>query len=202
MKHLLQIPALLHKGFYKLSSRCSSKNTRYRQLAMMMCAELRCVNLERRTFIMLSFCLPAAYSFAGEETNLNQLTAECIRAAKNYRPIQKDFYYKVLHSVECTGWIGEPDNVELKHPIAMTVRYAGSLKEGHYRLLHSPQKKYGFTVKSDMQGNIKLIPKDKDRINYEFQGIIRQGTILGLWANAKLNKSFALYVYPIKQTDP
>ena len=59
------------------------------------------------------------------------LTAECIRAATIYRPIQKDFFYKVLHTVDYAGWIGEPDNLKLKHPIAMTIRYAGSLKQGY-----------------------------------------------------------------------
>jgi hypothetical protein len=43
--------------------------------------------------------------------------------------------------------------------------------------------------------------KDKELRNYEFQGIIKQGPIMGLWENAKLNKSFAFYAYPIKQMD-
>ena len=154
--------------------------------------------MKSNAFILMSFCLLAAYSFAGEETDLNQFTAECVRAAKNYQPIQKDFFYKVLHTVDYAGWIGEPDNLELKHPIAMTIRYAGSLKQGQYWFQHSPQKKFGFTVRSDIQSNLQFVTKHKEFLNYEFQGVIKQGTIMGLWENAELNKSFAFYAYPIK----
>jgi len=149
----------------------------------------------------MGLCLLAGYSFADGKADLNQLTSRCAQAAKNYRPVQKDFYYKVLHTVEYVGWIGDTNSFELNHPIAMVVRYAGSKKQGHYWFQHKPQKKYAFTVKSDMAGNIKFIPKDHECIDYVFQGIMKKGSIMGLWKNAQDNKSFAFFVYHKEQAD-
>lgn len=159
------------------------------------------VMMKTIAFITMSFCIVVAYASAGQETDLNQLTAKCVRAAQNYRPIQKDFLYKVLHTVEYAGWIGDADGLKLRHPIAMAVRYAGSRKQGHYWYLFNPQKKFAITVKTDMDGNINLIANDKEMADYTFQGTMKKGIIMGLWKNGDLNQSFALYVYPTNQAD-
>jgi len=161
----------------------------------------RITSLKPKVMLMILICFLPVYSWAGGEAGLNHLTAECVQAAKKFRPIQTDFFYKALHTVEYAGWIGEPNHFELQHPIAMTIRYAGSRKQGYFWFQHSPPEKYDLTVKSDMEGNINLFTQSNDFMNYTFQGIIRNGIIMGLWNNSVQNKAFAFYVYPKSQTD-
>ncbi len=138
--------------------------------------------------------------FAGENADLNRLTTECIKAAKEHKTIKEDFLYKVLHTVSYKGWSGDSNSPELIHPVMLTIRYAGALKEGYYWFPNNPQKKYKFTAKSDIGGNFELFAENADGFkNHKFRGLMKDGIIKGLWGIRAGRKPYAFYVKAIEE---
>ncbi len=134
-------------------------------------------------------------ALAEENVDLNQLTIECVQAANRHQAIQKDFYYKVLHTVQYKGWIGEPTHFELTHPVTMTIRYAGASKKGWYWFNQNPKKKYDIIAKSDMAGNFELVGhSDVGIIGYTFHGLMKDGIIKGVWEKGSGKQAYAFYV--------
>ena len=147
-----------------------------------------------KAIIIFVVCCVFSLSFAEESTDLNRLAGECIEAEKKYKTIQKDFFFKVLHTVEYKGWSGDAHNFELKFPIAMTLQYAGAEKKGYYWFQNNPGKKYHITVKSDSSGNLELVHTIRHELsNYTFRGLMNNGVIKGLWEKGDGKKSFAFY---------
>ncbi len=152
-----------------------------------------------RIIISIFVCLSFSVSFAEETENLNYLTTECIKAVKEHKSIQKDFPYKVLHTVQYKGWSGDSNNLKLTHPAMMTIRYAGASKEGYYWFKKNPQKKHKLTAKSDIEDNFELVEEIGDGFkNYTFRGLMKDGIIKGLWEKGSGKKAYAFYVKVIK----
>ncbi|MDY7030923.1 MAG: hypothetical protein SVY10_03330 [Thermodesulfobacteriota bacterium] len=148
----------------------------------------------KRIVLTLLVYFTFSLSFAGENVDLNRLTDECIDAAKKYKTIQKDFLYKVLHTVEYEGWSGDADNFDLKFPIAMKIRYAGVEKKGYYWFLNDPKRKHHIRAKVDYAGNFELVEIAGSGANNKFYGIMKDGIIKGLWEKSNGKRSFAFYV--------
>jgi len=139
-------------------------------------------------------------SFAENTLDLEQLTSECIEFSKEFKSIQNDFAYKVLHTVQYEGWSGDSKTFKLKYPVGMTIKYAGAEKKGYYFFKKSPHKKIFISVKSDMKGNIELFENIGDGlINYKFHGIMKNGRIKGVWQKGNGKKTFAFYVKAIEE---
>ncbi len=145
-------------------------------------------------------CFSFSLSFAEESVDLNYLTPECINAANEYKAIQKDFPYKVLHTVQYKGWSGDSNTFKLTHPVIMMIRYAGALKNGYYWFQKNPQKKYKLTAKSDIEGNFELVEEIGDGFkNYTFRGLMKDRIIKGLWEKGSGKKAYAFYVKAIEE---
>jgi len=153
----------------------------------------------KKIIIFIFVCLSFSLSFAEESADLNYLTTECISAAKKHKAIQKDFPYKVLHTVQYEGWSGDSNTFELIHPVTMTIRYAGTLKHGYYWFQKNPQRKYNVTAKSDVAGNFELVENIGNGFkNYTFRGLMKDGVIKGLWEKGNGKKAYAFYVKAIE----
>lgn len=145
-------------------------------------------------------CFSFSRSFAEEGVDLNRFTTECINSAKKHRTIRKDFPYKVLHTVRYRGWSGDPDTLKLTHPVMLTIRYAGALKEGYYWFQDNPQKKFKVTAKSDIEGNFELVEGIGDGFkNHRFRGLMKEGIIKGLWKTGGGKRAYAFYVKAIEE---
>ncbi len=145
-------------------------------------------------------CFSFSLSFAEDSVDLNYLTTECINAAKEHKTIQKEFPYKVLHTVQYKGWSGDANTFKLTHPVIMTIRYAGALKDGYYWFQKNPQKKYKLTAKSDIEGNFELVEEIGNGFkNYTFRGLMKDGIIKGLWGKGRGKKAYAFYVKAIEE---
>lgn len=155
----------------------------------------------KKIIIFIFVCFSFSLSFAEESVDLNLLTTECISAAKKHKAIQKDFPYKVLHTVQYEGWSGNSNTFELAHPVKMKIKYAGALKNGYYWFQKNPQKKYNVTAKSDSSGNFELVENiGNGFINYQFRGLMKDGVIKGLWEKGDGRKTYAFYVKAIEGT--
>ena len=134
-------------------------------------------------------------SLAKEIIDLKDLSAQCILASRDYKPVKDNFPYKVIHTVEYEGWSGDSEHIELTHPVVMTITFTGNKKEGSYWFKSDPQKKYMISMKSDEVGNCELTEIiDHDFINYIFHGVMKNGVIMGLWEKGNGKKAFAFYV--------
>jgi hypothetical protein len=134
-------------------------------------------------------------SLFAEEIDLKDLTAQCISASKDYKPVKDNFAYKVIHTVEYDGWSGNSENIKLTYPVAMIITFTGNIKDGSYWFKNDPQKKYLISIKSDACGNCELIEKTgHGYINYIFHGVMKNGVIKGLWEKGNGKKAFAFYV--------
>ena len=156
-----------------------------------------CIEIMHKKFIATLFFIFIVVSFviAGEDIDLNQLTSECVEAAKHFKKIKKSISYKVLHTVEYEGWSGDSNTFSLKYPIGMIIRYAGVEKTGYYWFKHDPQKKYNISAKVDFEGNYELIEIIEGGFEkYQFRGKMHGGIIKGLWEIEHGQKAFAFYV--------
>lgn len=139
-----------------------------------------------------------AFSFtigAMQAVDLKKLTLECKLAASDYTPIVKNFPYKVLHTVDYSGWCGDTRDAELRHPIAMKITYAGNRKQGSYWFIANPDKKIKVTARSDLEGNFELKEiASTGKSRYVFHGIMKNGEIKGCWVDKAQKKNVAFYV--------
>lgn len=147
-------------------------------------------------FIFISSSIP----MAGENADLDHLTSECIKAAKEHKKIKKDFPYKVLHTVHYNGWSGNSKTFKLIHSVSMVIRYAGSKKKGYYWFTSSPDVKYHVTAKSDLARNYEMVEVTGDgHVNHSFTGRMKNGIIKGIWTKGDDKKAFAFYVEAVKE---
>jgi hypothetical protein len=157
----------------------------------------------RKLLAFFFVCFLFSSSFADESVDLKHLTAECIEAAMQHEIIEKDFIYKVLHTVRYKGWSGDAETFELVYPIEMEITYAGTSKSGFYWFLLHPKKKIKVSAKSDLRGNFELVEDTGNKIKgYKFRGLMKGGTIKGVWNRENGQKSFAFSVKAIEKKSP
>lgn len=147
--------------------------------------------MARYTIILIALFFASTTVFAEEHIDLDLLTRQCAAASKQFRKIRKAVAYKVLHTVEYTGWSGNPACFNLKDPIAMTITFAGNDRRGAYWFPNKPEVKVNIHARTDFDGNIELIEIPAD---YRFKGRMENGVIKGIWKNSTGNKSFAFCV--------
>lgn len=148
--------------------------------------------------LIVIFLSVGIFSAGGEPTDLRTLTEQCRSAATNFQPVESDFPYKVLHTVEYGGWCGDSENFDLLHPIRMSIRFAGHKKEGEYWLPSDPDKRYFISATADAAGNCEMKETlQNGNVNYMFRGMMKDGVIKGVWEKGDGKKAFAFYVKPI-----
>jgi hypothetical protein len=150
------------------------------------------------------YCLPLVLfiglaSLFDEPVDLKKLTNQCLQAAGEFVPITKNYPYKVLHTVNYTGWCGDTLHTGLRHPIEMRLTYAGNSKKGAYWYKAYPENVIKISARSDQKGNLEIkqhIQTGKHR--YVFHGIMKNGELKGCWVEKTQKRSFAFYLKAIQ----
>ena len=154
----------------------------------------------RKIIISIIAWASVSIATAGPSSDLQQLATECIQAAKQYKPVQKNYPYKVLHTVQYKGWIGDRDHFALTHSVIITIKYAGNLKEGYYWLRQTPQKRYKLIATSDAAGNFSMVQiLENGNQGDIFQGLMKNGVIKGLWKTNDGEHAYALYATALEK---
>lgn len=146
---------------------------------------------------MVGVLIPFSFLHGDSETALHHLDLKCREAAKSSRQVKRDFYYKVLHTAEFAGWIGDKDNVGLTHAAHMVIRFAGASKTGYFWFDDNPEQKFNIVLRSDVEGNCELVAENVGNIPGRicFAGLMKDGVIRGMWKNcSNRGKTIPFYV--------